>query len=187
MNPWYKRSLACGVTPLVLGISIFIGWYFTHASWLEVAGIINIFFGLILFLLGIIFVGIYLFKTRQYKRSLVPLLILLLNFPVATTIISKVEYIKSTCTLKIVNQSPYAITKFYLTERDYRHPVMDTPARSISRQEFHFKYEGTVYYTMQINGKTHQGNMFGYVTSGMSSVATLRLSESGELNVTTKP
>ena len=187
MNPWYKRSLICGIIPLIAGISIFITWYYSREPWLEAAGIINIGIGIVLFLLGLIFLVIYIIKSRRFLRSLLPLFILLLNFPVAITALNTAYRIKSTCTVNIVNQSPYGISNFYLTERDLHNPVADIPPKSISTQEFNFQYEGTVYYSMQVNGKTHQGIIFGYVTGRMPLVATLRLTESGEVTVTTEP
>ncbi|THB69721.1 MAG: hypothetical protein D6B27_00140 [Gammaproteobacteria bacterium] len=178
MNRWYKLSLVCGLTPLITGITIFTAWLPTKANWLELAGIYNIAVGFILFICGIIFLGIYIKQIKKEekpsrKRIAISLTILLINFPAALTAIYTAGYIMNISTVTIENNSPFSITEITFTERDISHkfpPIK--PNRKISRY-FHFINDGAVHYSCIINNSAKEGILFEYLSGGMSAEVTV--------------
>jgi hypothetical protein len=91
----------CGLTPLVVGIAIFLLWCVTGYRELENLGLLNILFGLVAFWMGLIAVGVYLWRTADDRRGgraffmgLLALFILILNFPVCGMILSSVDQIQ---------------------------------------------------------------------------------------------
>lgn len=182
-STWYRISFYCGLTPLIFGVAIYVAWYFTRENWLEAAGLINIFLGFCLFCLGILSLGVYVYKENKanssgyLKRCLLPLFVLLINFPVAGAIIDSANFIKTTFTVSIKNDSNIPITDFVLSERDKSYKVDILPAGGAVKQEFHFIYEGSVYYHFSLNGKKYEGIMFGYVSHHGGSNAVMVISE----------
>ncbi|HDZ68993.1 MAG TPA: hypothetical protein ENH43_01040 [Phycisphaerales bacterium] len=95
MNKLYRISIAFGATPLVIGVSIFILWYFTRADFLTTAGLFTILGGLFFVLIGVVCLIIYLWcearrKTsskRLFKRGLFAIGIIISNFPAAFVIV----------------------------------------------------------------------------------------------------
>ena len=189
MHTWYRTSLYCGLIPLCLGIAIYIAWYVTGKHWLETAGLLNIVLGVCLFCIGILSLVIYIYKAyklnvRGYlRKAVLPLFILVINFPIAYMAVSSAEPSKSVCTLKVENNSAMQMMDFRLTERDKVYKIPPIPAHSKLEQKFNFKYEGSVYYSFQLDGKKQQGVVFGYVTSGISITSTLVVSETGIVTV----
>jgi len=189
INTWYRLSLYCGLIPLSLGVLIFYSWYLTGASWLEAAGLLNIVVGLWLFSAGLLCLGIYIYKSYKenisgsLKKVLLSLFILFINFPVAVAAIYFAEEKKSICTISVKNNSNMQITEFQINERENVYKLEDVPPGGELNKEFVFKYEGSVSYSFRLGGKHHQGLVFGYVASGLSSTSTLVVSESNEVSV----
>ena len=180
MNIWYKLSLACGLIPLTTGGLIFFSWLASREDWLMTAGIFNIMAGLALFVCGLIFLFVYGLKERKLgnsypiKRTLISLGILLLNFPAMALALSSAEYIISTSTATVINNSSFEVTDMVLREisgQSYPFPSI-APGQEVTK-DFHFKYEGSVDYELSLNGSVKTGIMFGYVTGGVGEVATM--------------
>jgi len=182
-------SLACGLIPLIVGVLILLAWFTTRADWLMVAGISNIAAGVLLFVCGLVFLGLYNYSERKagnaypLKKSFLSLSILLFNFPAATLALYSADYVISTSVLTVENNSPYEVSGFILKERDlvYSFPSV-TPNRTVT-QKYHFKYEGSVDYRLLINGEQKQGIMFGYVSNGMGWEATMVIDKNGSIIV----
>jgi drug/metabolite transporter (DMT)-like permease len=87
------------------------------------AGIYNIMVGLALFLLGLGFLLVYGQKERKLgngypvKRTLISLGILLFNFPAAALALYSAEYLISTSTATVINNSSFEVTDMVLIER----------------------------------------------------------------------
>jgi hypothetical protein len=185
MGIWYKLSLASGLTPLIAGCIIFLSWLATRADWLMLAGVYNIMAGLALFVCGLGFLLVYGQKERKLtdrypvKRTLISLGILLFNFPVAALALYSAEYIISTSTAIVINNSPFEITDLVISEREQSYPFPPIAAGQEVIEYFHFKYEGSVNYKLSLNGSVKTGVMFGYVTGGMGESATMVISSNG--------
>ena len=193
MNIWYKLAILCGLTPLVLGVSILVAWLNTCASWLEAAGIINIAVGSILFLCGLLFLVFYvrskstLRKPVGKKSLIIPLLILFLNFPAAliSLLIASSEYAASTITIN--NYSKYEIKDFtvkQLGEDVYFLPLIKVEERQT--EKLHFQVESDVRYSLTLNGNNEEGILFGYVTPSVGSHADVTVSEDGVVTIEEK-
>ncbi len=189
MSIWYKLSLASGLTPLTIGCLIFFSWLVTRADWLVLAGIYNITAGLALFFCGLGFLFVYgrierkLGNNYPIKRTLISLGILLFNFPVAALALYSAEYIISTNTAAVINNSSYEVTDMVLSEREQSYPFPPiTPGQEVI-EHFHFKYEGAVDYKLSINGAVKTGVMFGYVTGGIGESATMVITSDGTVEI----
>lgn len=189
MSIWYKLSLASGLTPLTTGGLIFISWLVTRADWLMLAGIYNIMAGLALFVCGLVFLLVYGQKERKIsnnypiKRTLISLGILLLNFPAAALAIYSAEYISSTNTATVINNSSFEVADMVLRERDRSYPFPPIAPGQEVTEEIHFKYEGSVDYKLSLNGSVKTGIMFGYVTGGMGESATMVITTDGAVEI----
>ncbi|SHE21945.1 hypothetical protein [methanotrophic endosymbiont of Bathymodiolus puteoserpentis (Logatchev)] len=192
MNRWHLVSLACGFIPLCVGIFIFLAWLTTRAHWLEVAGIINLYAGLMLFCIGIISLIVYFYKAQKntvggyWKNSIVALMILLANIPVAVTIVSTVRYVVSASTVVFENQSSTKVEDIYLSEREHVYEIGSVLPNQTLEKGFHFQSEGAVSYSFTRNGNKYRGIMFGYVTGGMGSSAKMIITKSGKVEINEK-
>jgi hypothetical protein len=171
MNRWYRIALFSGLVPLGVGVGVFLLWLATRASWLGSAGLLTLAAGLVLFVLGIVCLAIYLAWRRREgatgsrARAALPLLILLGNVVVAIGLLAAVAYVAETCTLIVENRSSCEIRDMHLTQRDEVYPVGIVDPGGRIAQDFHFKYEGRVDYTLDLDGVTHKGIAFGYVST----------------------
>ncbi len=192
MNIWYRISLICGLTPLVIGILIFFSWLIARAHWLEAAGIINIYVGLVIFTIGMIALIIYIYKARKnsldgyWKKSILPFAILIINFPFAAGVIVTVFYVLSFSTVIIENQSSTEIENIFLSERGHIYEFGSVMPNEVIEKKFRFKSEGSINYSYKRNGIKYEGIMIGYVTSEMGESASMVISESGEVNINEK-
>jgi hypothetical protein len=109
--------------------------------------------------------------------------VLILNFFVVFGIVYAVDYIKSTCTLVVENRSSHEVRRLRLSERQRVYPVGVVPAGGRIEQDFHFKYEGSVRYAFEHNGKTFEGVAFGYVTGGHGYTSKMVIKESGDVTI----
>ena len=118
MNIWYRLSLLCGLIPLILGVVILLTWINTRASWLETAGVLIIVIGVALFICGLFCLLFYvrsnstLSNSVRKKKLILPLSILLLNFPAAILSLLIADSVYSTSTVTVQNNSNYEITEF---------------------------------------------------------------------------
>jgi hypothetical protein len=188
MNVLYRIALLSGLIPLSLGVGIFGLWLLTRSSWLEVAGLMNLGLGLVLFVAGIVCWIVYVVKVRREGsrfrlRMLVPLLVLLVNFPAAFAIVYTVDYINSTSTLIVENRSSQEISGLRLSERDRVYSVGSVPAGGRIKRGFHFVFEGSVTYAFERDGKTFEGVAFGYVTSGVGYTSKMVINEPGDVTL----
>jgi len=154
-----------------------------------VAGIYTIFFGLILFVCGLLCLFLYGHKERKIgnmypvRRSLISLLILLFNFPAAALAVYSADYILSTSIVTVENNSAFGVTGFVLIEKDTTYYVPNIyPGRKISK-DFHFKYEGSVHYRLSLNGTKKEGIVFAYVTGGLGEKATMNITKDGSVEI----
>ena len=184
----YKYSLFFGISPLFIGVLIYFGWLFSRFGWLQVAGTLNIVFGLVAFCIGIICLAIYAYKSSKQnkyhwgRKAILSLAILLSNFPVAAAIIYHVTYIQSTYYVVINNNSAYEITDIVVTAKN-QHMLNNITPMSVSRYALHFDHEGAVNYSMIFNHVKHTGVLFGYVTWDHGHTAVMEVTHSGSIKI----
>jgi uncharacterized membrane protein len=189
MSIWYKLALASGLAPLIAGVGIFAAWLVTRADWFMGAGIYNLMAGLVLFFCGLVFLLVYGQVERKsgkrfpQKQTVIGLAILLLNFPTSALIIYSVEYIVSTSSVTVVNNSSFAVTDMVLNAGLRSHPFPPIAADQEVTESFRFKYEGAIVYKLSVDGSVKSGIMFGYVSDGMGESATLVIKSDGTIQI----
>src|SRR4051794_30275650 len=96
-------AVLCGAVPLVTGCGIFILWCGTGWDWLQLAGLLTIYAGVVAVLLGLVFLLAYVVERSARQElwrpaSLAAVLAVLglfgLNFPACAAIIGAVERIE---------------------------------------------------------------------------------------------
>ncbi len=192
MNLWYKLSLVCGLMPLSTGILIFLCWLVTRAHWLKMVGLVTLYIGLGLFVIGVIFLVIYFIQSRKneilgyWKKSSVSLLILLSNFPVYAVIMGTVIYVAGISTVIIENQSTTSIKKVILSVQGNIFNLGSVLPNEQIKKNIHFQSEGAVHYSFTREKDKYEGVMFGYVTGGMGNTAIMVITESGKVRIDEK-
>ena len=111
----YRVAVACGAIPLVTGIGVFLLWVPTRWEFFVAAGIVTIGAGLVLFTIGVITLGYFVWtswragqiaRARMWRLTLACGALLLVNFPVCAAIGMAVSVISSLYTVTITNESP---------------------------------------------------------------------------------
>lgn len=175
----------------MIGITIFFFWVAFRSDWLVLAGMINIYAGLVLFLIGVISLTVYFNKTRNIdsqnhiRNSFISLAILLSNFPVAALIIGEVNRIESTSVVIIENRSNIAISNFTLTEDSHntKYKLKAIAPNQTGKIEFSAYSDCSVSYSFELNGKLFKGVAFGYLTNGMGGQSTIIVTEDNNVFV----
>lgn len=192
MRNWYRASLYCALIPFFIGLAIYIAWYLSRAGWLELAGVYNIWLGLLLFGLGLGCLVVYVVKARRsgapryWKRAGVALMLLLVNFPFTMILLSSVFYQMGTSTLIIDNQTSSVISQLSLTQREKVYSLDDVAPNSRLKEDFHFPYEGSVDYAFELDGVRQSGIAFGYVTFWLGSAVEMKVLAPGIISTNTR-
>ena len=192
MSRWYKLSLVSGLVPLCTGILIFLCWLVTRDNRLEMMGAYTISVGLGLFIVGIFCLTIYVIQSRNngavgyWKRSILSLVILVSNFPVAVAIFGAVIYVISISTVTIENRTKTKIKELVLSERNHVYNIGIVLPNEKLEKNYRFQSEGAVHYSFIRDQNKYEGIMFGYVTGGIGSEAIMLVTESGEVNIDQK-
>lgn len=178
---WLKIALGCAVVPLITGIMIFLLWLSTGWGWLMLVGLFTLLGGGLLFMAGFAALLVFVRHARSigvpYKRTFYRALgMLLLNFPVAAAILGYVGYIIFGHFVTVANFSTHPV-EVKLTDPVFSAPRTLTfgtvaPGEDETKR-LTFKGEGTVNYTVTLNGKTESGMLIGYVTGGDGGKVTL--------------
>jgi len=174
---------------MIIGGVIFTCWAITGESWLMLAGVINIYAGLGLFVNGVICLSLYFHKEKKVnksiaiKKGLISLAILLANFPMAVAALHAASYLLSMSNLEVQNDTEYSINDLALVEREkiYKFPVI--PAKASVSESYYFKYEGSVVYRLTVNNTTHEGMAFAYVANNLGGSAKITISSEKQVTV----
>jgi hypothetical protein len=83
----YVVSLLVGVLPMIGGISIYGGWALCRAPLLWIVGAFHIVFSTIVILVGLTLLVVVSLRQRWGRRALLPVIIMLLNFPLALLLV----------------------------------------------------------------------------------------------------
>lgn len=151
-----------------------------------VAGIITIYSGLALFVVGLISLILYMLKARAAgvekwgRRAAAAGAILVSNFPAAVLFMSAAIYIMSTYTVIVENGSTYTLDRVALFDpAGSLHDFGSVAARERRERDFHFGGEGRVTYEISINGVKQSGILFGYISGSTAGRARIKVGEDG--------
>jgi len=189
INKYYQMAIYLGRAPLSIGLLIFFMWFITRNSTLLLAGATTILLGLFSVSIGLVSLGIYVYKSKEYGIAKIKILkaltILLINFPIAFLLISISSYLSSTFTIQINNQSHKIITDIHFIEHDKIYKIPDVKAHSKIQHDFHFQSEGKITYSLTIGKEQYTGMLFGYITSGIHGEAQITINSFVKINVDT--
>jgi len=170
----YYIAISCGLFPLIVGTTIFVSWLLTGARWLMLAGLYNLGIGILLFIIGFMSVVLIIAYNRFEKRNLfaktiIPLVLLLSNFPAAATILSTVEYLEKSHMVYVQNNMSEPIDKIVFTDpANHQFVIDDLDPHTKVTKRFLFRGEGTVNYRIQDDSIQKSGMLIGYITNAPS-------------------
>jgi hypothetical protein len=122
------------------------------------------------------------FSTR--KSIMLPLSLLLLNFPIAAGCVYAAVYKYSQSTITIHNLSPHKLEEITIQQRDgWEHEIKNIRSEASYKSVVNFKYEGSVTYSLKLNKQQLSGTLFGYVTPSMGSHAVVTIDTSGKVMI----
>jgi hypothetical protein len=150
------------------------------------AGIITIYSGLALFVIGLISLIVYMLNARAARlenwgrRAAAAGVILVSNVPAAAAFVGAAIYIMSTYTVIVENGSNNTVDRVTLIDpARSRHEFGSIAARERREASFHFAGEGSVAYEISINGVVQSGILFGYISGGIAGRGRLKIGEGG--------
>ncbi len=179
----YRTAIACGLLPMILGTAIFAAWLFTDLDALEIIGILFIYVGVALFVIGIISLLVFVSRSRSRgilhrKSTTWALTVLFLNFPLCAAYVSIAFAMESTNAVTVVNRAALPIEGLILTDPAGRQFRIGTVGPGELRHAcLDFSGEGAVQFAFNVDGQTRAGTLIGYLSDPLGSNATLDLSE----------
>ncbi|HXE54317.1 MAG TPA: hypothetical protein VN541_14935 [Tepidisphaeraceae bacterium] len=119
---YVRIATYCGAVPLLVGCLAFVLWTVTRSSIWSLVGLLTIAFGLVLFLIGNLFLLMYLLRLPSRDRfhvflrtSWKALFLLPLNFPVCIAFILAYSYIISLIPVTVRNTSHSIVSDVTIT------------------------------------------------------------------------
>ena len=170
-NRWYIISIFFSLLPLLTGCSFYGIWRVTHDMGLAFTGLLLT----PLCLLSLIISFISLFPAAaHYKESNAPyrkrkillaLALILINFPVAGTIVSEADYYYSLSAVVVRNNSDTSIADLVIT--DPQGNILSIPPVASHSEKTHrlpFKGEGKVSYKLTSSAGLQEGVLIGFIS-----------------------
>lgn len=182
-----KIAIACGAIPLLAGTAIYFTWRLTQLDVMMLLGMLNIFVGLTLFVVGI---GCLIYQAHREwsagrsvstRRNAFVAALLLVNFPAAGVYGMSAIDVMSRFTVRIVNDSGGDIDSLEVKGAGFNREV--GPMQAGDRTRFYIRNfgEGGAEFTARQHGQDIHGALHGYVTGGED--VTLRLLPGGKFEV----
>jgi hypothetical protein len=182
-----KIAIGCGAIPLMAGTAIYFTWRLTQLDLMMLLGMLNIFVGLALFVVGI---GCLIYQKHRElcagrsvakRRNAVVAALLLANFPAAAVYGVSAIDVMSRFTVRIVNNSGDTISSVEIQGNGFKDEV--GPMRAGDHARFHIRNfgEGGVEFIARQQNRVTQGELSGYATGGED--ITLRFLPDGKFDV----
>ena len=175
---------ACGLVPLVVGVSIFLAWLVTDADELILAGLITLVVGIVLFWVGM--AALFSSERSLFKLTRRPqAVVLLLNYVVAAGIVAAVGYLGSRYTIVVDNRSAEPLVEVRLSgchEAD----LGSVPPGGTAKESFRVKREGALEFQATVGNTTLAETADGYVVAGSESRVTVHPDHSVTASVSIK-
>jgi hypothetical protein len=185
-------AVVCGAIPLTLGTIIYWTWRAKRLPWLEVAGLINIFTGLVLFTFGAICLAAYGFReSRTLGKRRVPLGwqivlvagLLLINFPAAAMYGISAMRLMNFRNVVIVNDSGKTIESFMLQAPGVEVEVGPIEPNKIAIRNLDFHSDGKLNFSAKQGDFQFGGQLEGYLTGGTGGETIVRVQPDGKFEV----
>lgn len=184
-------TFVCGAIPLLIGIAIYVSWYFTRAEWLMIAGLVNIGAGLVMFLVGVVCLSMRSTRMRTddptVRRRLsvsrkLAWTLLVANFPAAILITLAAVNAMTRYSVTVINQGTKPIESFILTGPGVSVQLGPISPKEEKTRHLHFKGDGVLDFDCRQEGKQFNGQLEGYVTGSMGCVKTVRITNGAVIN-----
>jgi uncharacterized membrane protein len=188
MKKLYPVSIIFGAAPLIIGVSVFIVWYFSKAEFLEIAGIFTILGGLVSVVVAAISLIIYLWYQSKkdkfgkvlFKKVALSADIIILNFPVAFICMVSALNILTAYVLTIKNNSELNIDKVQISAPGINNEIkLLKPGEEISL-DLDFKGDGILEFAAMQEHKRVEGVVESYVTGSMGGYGAILFQNNGE-------
>jgi len=187
MKLLYRIALFTGLIPIIGGLLLFLTWLTNRASWFESISQIYL-FALAGFVgAGLVALAIYYLKSRQFsnrvylKSPLLPLFLLIVNFPLAFILYNSAVYIKSTSIIVIENNSDFVIKKMYLSNGGKNYFIEPVEPNDRLVKALNFKTSGLVHYSFEIDNREVHGTMFRHLEVGSGGKSNMKISRIGNV------
>ena len=180
---WYRAALFCGLFPALLGTAIFAAWLVTDHGWLEIAGLLLIYGGILLVLAGLVSLRLYLSHARRggiasRRPAVWALALLLANLPLCAAYVSIAFAMESAHHVTFVNRASAPVEDLVLTDPTGRRFAIETIGSGLTRHDCpDFSGEGAVEFSFNIEGESRTGTIIGYLADPLGSRSTLWLTE----------
>lgn len=98
-----RVAICFNILPLAAGLAIFGAWIVTRADWLQIAGLLDLGFGVVCTFASLLSLSIYVcllqgsFRERLlgfFQGAWVALLLMALNYPIAWLVLQGVDYVE---------------------------------------------------------------------------------------------
>ncbi len=192
----YRLAMACGLIPLVLGLSIFGVWVFTRAAFFQTLGLITFALGVISFFIGAYALLRYrhLAKRNPYNTPQQVLraswqcwLVLLINFPIAVAILNGASAIESCYTVVASNKSNLAFEDIQISGGGYNETLGNIGSGEKTHYRLFFNNEGMVEISGKHRGERIKATLDGYVSPKTGGRAYVIFEANGTINVSHPP
>ena len=189
----FLGALWCWILPLVLGILVAALSYFTVWSQLIAVGLVVIYAGSLLAVVGLILVTVYLVLLVKHKlyagkisRIITGYSLLLLNFPVAFFLMLFAYSALGQSDVAVKNNSLHSVNVMVIGPDGNQYDFGEVYPGKARQKRFRIKGEGQVNYEILVEGKVYSGVLLGYITSGINQTAEVSIDRFGSVSVVEK-
>ena len=194
-TPWtFRIALACGLLPLLVGTLIYAIFVGTENLLMMTFGLLNIYAGMALFVVGLVCTALYFFGERsrgvgQPKlgvRTTLLLAVLLINFPVAGALAYSALDIATTYHVEVRNESDEPLTNLVLSAPSVELSSSALPPGGEFEADLRFGGDGALMLRYELAGEPREEVIEGYVTGGWGGDALVVRRADGTFSITTK-
>ena len=192
MNHAYRIALTCGVTPLLVGVTIFLLWLITRWDWLMIAGAATLYGGVAAFFVGAAAVARMCWlalrspdvpRRRHLRLILACSALLLANFAVAGGIIATVIAIETRYVVIIQNDSQQVLSGIRVRGGGCEADLGAIPPSGAARRALWIQQDGSLELLAASGTTAFTHTIDSYVTNGMGGKTTVVINRDASISV----
>ncbi len=189
---WYRAAICCAVIPLALGVTIFSGWLLTRWDFLMLFGFMNLALGVTLFFVGGFCLWRFAVKARNdaeetsqsiRRKAWKAASLLLVNFPVAISIMFIANRIESAFSVTVVNESSKPIEQVRIQGPGDARFIEKLQPGEKKKQNLWFSGDGTLELIAKTDGREIHQEVEGYVTGSQGGATTVIFQPDGSVRI----
>lgn len=188
-----RMAIICGALPLVTGVAIFAAWLITSWQWLEYAGIITLYAGFGLFVVGAVALGVCIYMARSVsprlhlgRRVALAAILLLSNFPVAGVIVEAAIALETRYTVVVHHASKQPLADVLVFGGGCSERIESIPPGATVRRSFYIQHDDELRLQCLRGGVQVSETIDGYVTGSMGGHTTVTVGDNGPFSVQQK-